>query len=61
MAEEYRDRDSSGEWFVHIRKQHSSNNDLRALRGLTEGGKFSKVNLGGDEAESMLTNSAKLA
>ena len=61
MAEEYRDRDSLGECFVHIRKQHSSNKDLRALSGLTKGGKFYMVNSGGDEAGSMLTNSAKLA
>ena len=47
MAEEYRERDSLGECFVHIRKQHSSNKDLRALDGLTKGGKFYKVNLGG--------------
>ena len=60
MAEEYRDRDSLGECFVHIRKQHSSNKDLRALRALTKSGEFYKVNLGGGEAESMLTNSAKL-
>ena len=61
MAEEYRERDSLGECFVHIRKQHSSNKDLRARRGLTKGGKFYKVNLRGDEAELILTNSAKLA
>ena len=61
MAEEYRERDSLGECFVHIRKRHSSNNDLRALSGLTKGGKFYKVNLAGEEAESILTNSAKLA
>ena len=61
MAEEYRERNSFGECFVHIRKRHSSNKDLRALSGLTNGGKFYKVNLDGDEAESILTNSAKLA
>ena len=61
MAEEYRERNSSGECFEHIRKKHSSNRDLRALSGLTKGVKFYKVNLGGREAESILTNSAKLA
>ena len=61
MAEEYRERDAAGECFVHIRKQHSSNRDLRALNGLAKGVKFYKVNLGGKEEESVLTNSAKLA
>ena len=61
MAEEYRGRNASGEYFVHIRKQYSSNKDLRALRGLTEGGNFYKVDLEGCEAKSVLTNSAKLA
>ena len=37
MADEYRERDAAGECFVHIRKQHSSNRDLRALSGLTKG------------------------
>ena len=40
MAEEYRERGSLGECFVHVRKRHSSNKDLRALSGLTKGGKF---------------------
>ena len=61
MADEYRERDAAGECFVHIRKQHSSNMDLRALNGLTKGVKFYKVNLGGKEEEPVLTNSAKLA
>ena len=61
MAEEYRERDSAGECFVHIRKQHSSNRGLRALNGLTNGVKFYKVNLGGNEEESVLANSSKLA
>ena len=43
------------------RKKYSSNRDLGALSGLTKGVKFYKVNLGGKEAESILTNSAKLA
>ena len=38
---------------MQVRKKHSSNRDVR--------GKFHKVNLGGDEAESILKNSAKLA
>lgn len=61
MAREYREQDSLGERFVHIRKWHSSNKDLRALSGLTKGGQRYKVNLGGGEAESILTHSAKLA
>ena len=36
MAEEYQRRSALGEWFVHIRKQYSSNRDLRALTGLTK-------------------------
>ena len=43
MAEEYRERESLGECFVHIRKSHSSNKDLRALSGFTKGGTFYKV------------------
>ena len=61
MAEEYRERDSSGECFVHNRKKYSSNRDLRALSGLTKRVTLYKVNLGGKEAESIFTNSAKLA
>ena len=35
MAEKYKARDDTGECFVHVRKKHSSNKDLRALRQLT--------------------------
>ena len=45
---------------AHTKKIFDQQN-LRALSGLTNGGKFYKVNLDGDEAESILTNSAKLA
>ena len=41
--------------------KHSSNKDLRALCRFTRGVKFLKVSLRGDEAESILTNSANLA
>ena len=34
MAEEYESRNAAGECFVDIRKQHSSNKDLRALSRL---------------------------
>lgn len=61
LAEEYRVRNDAGECFVHIRKKHSSNRDLRALSELTKGGKFHKITLQGNEAESILTNSADLA
>ena len=61
MAEEYQSRNAAGECFVHIRKQHSSNKDVRALSGLTKGNQFYKVNLEGEEAKSVLTNSARLA
>ena len=61
MAEGYRERDAAGECFVPIRKQNSSNRDLRALSGLTKGTKFCKVNLKGKLEESVITNSARLA
>ena len=60
IAEEYRERDAAGECFVHIRKQNSSNRDLRALNRLAKGAKFYKVSLGGKLEESVITNSAKL-
>lgn len=59
--EEHRARNVAGEWFVHIRKRHSSNKDLSVLNRLTEGTKFYKVNLQGKEMESIVTNSARLA
>ena len=40
MAKEYKDRDSAGEYFVHIRSRNSSNRDLKALSGLTNGVRF---------------------
>ena len=61
MAEEYQSRNAAGECFVHIRKHHSCNKDLRALSGLTKGNKFYRVHLEGGEAKSVLTNSARLA
>ena len=42
---------ASGECFVHTRQQYSSNKDLRALRGLTNGGNFYKANLGRGRGE----------
>ena len=61
LAEEYKTRSGVGECFVQIRKKHSSNRDLRALSELTKGGKSHTINLHGEEAESILTNSAHLA
>ena len=61
MAEEHESRNAAGECFVHIRKQHSGNKDLKALSRLTKGNNFYKVHLGSQEAESVLTNSARLA
>ena len=61
MAEEYQSRNAAGECFVHIRKQYSISKDLRALSGLTKANNFYKVNMEGEEAQSVLTNSARLA
>ena len=60
MAEACGNSNASGEYFVHIRKQHSSNKDLRALSRLTNGNNFYKMNLKSREAKSVLTNSARL-
>ena len=61
MAEEYRNRDDAGDYFVHIRKKHSSKRGLRALREIAREGKLYSVKLKGNEAESILANSAHLA
>ena len=61
MAEEYKTCDEEGKCFVHIRKRHSSNKGLRILSSLTQGAKFYKVNLDGNEVESILTNSHRIA
>ena len=42
MAEEYESRNAAGECFVHIRKQHSSNKDLRALSRLKKGNNLTR-------------------
>ena len=46
MAEDYRCRNASGECFVHIRKQYSSNKDLRALKGIGERRRLLQSELG---------------
>ena len=61
MSEQYKIRDEAGDCFVHIRKKHSSNRDLKVLSSLTKGAKFHTVNLHGGEAESVITNSHRLA
>ena len=61
MVGEYKAVSEAGGYFVHVRKKYSSNKDLRALRNLTKGGQFYKVNMEGDEAESVLTNSSRIA
>ena len=61
MAKEYKARDSAGEYFAHIRSRNSSNRDLRALSGLTQGVRFHRINLQGKFEESIITNSSKLA
>ena len=52
---------TAGEWFVHVRRKHSSNKDLRMLNKLKKGPKLHKVNLNGSQAESVITNSSHLA
>ena len=61
MTGKYENRNAAGECFVHIRKKHPSKKDLKALSRLTRGNKFYKVNLRSHDAESVLTNSARLA
>ena len=61
MAEEYKNKDDAGGCFVHLRKKRSSNRGLRALREIARDGKLYSVKLKGNEAESILTNSAYLA
>ena len=61
MVEEYRASDEVGECFVHIRKRHSSNKDLKILSRLTKGAKFHKVNIQWSDSESIVTNSARRA
>ena len=61
MVSEYESQAEIGQPFVHIRKCWSSNRDLKALTAMTGRSDFHKVNLQGDEAESVVTNSAHLA
>ena len=61
MVSEYESQAESGQPFVHVRKCWSSNRDLKALTAMTGRSDFHKVNLQGDEAESVVTNSAHLA
>ena len=42
LAEEYQMRNDAGECFVHVRKNHSNNCDLRALSELTRGEVFTR-------------------
>ena len=61
MAEEYQSQVKVGSCFVHVRKRHSSNRDMKMLNDLTGGTRFYKVNLHNGEAESILTNSEHIA
>ena len=61
MAEAYSEARRRGGHFVHIRKVKSSNRDLRTLNGMTDGAKLYKVNLGGSEVESIVTDSQVIA
>ena len=70
MIQAYREQQEQGKCFVHARKRHSSNHDLRALQALTNNDKLYSVSLrcGGGEAsrivedaESVVTNSESLA
>ena len=40
VATEYERMNSAGECFVHVRKRHSSNCDLRAMNPLSKNGSF---------------------
>ena len=70
LAEPYKEQQLSGRHFVHVRKKHSSNRGLRALKGVTSKKEVFSVGvenkeLKGDRigvaADSVVTNSAHLA
>ena len=44
LAADYASQIAGGGYFVHVRSRRSSNRDLRALRDITKGGQFYKVN-----------------
>ena len=46
---------------MHNRNRNSSNRDLKALSGLTQGARLHRINLQGKFEESIITNSSKLA
>lgn len=70
LVKEYEERHVQGQNFVHVRKKHSSNMELKALQELTKGEQIYTVKLEswkggapeiGEGAESIITNSKHVA